>query len=306
MLITLLVFSTICSGFLDLDFHIAGAVARQEFTLLNRITLLLMIFLVPLVLLVLLFAYHYRRKNKYAKYDPEWKHSTKIEVVCWGLSTFVLAIVAIATVYTTYSLDPYKEIKSDKKPITIQVISLNWKWLFIYPEENIATVNYIRVPKDTPVNFKITADSPMASFIIPELVGQVYAMSGMKTQLHMIANQYGMYEGRNVNYTGRGFSNMLFQTEVTTDKEYKAWLREAKSKNINHKLSYKNYKVLAQDSVSNPVEIFGQVDKGLFHRVYMSFMMPENMDMKNMKKGHNTMKTKHMKKDMQNTHNQEA
>ena len=155
----------------------------------------------------------------------------------------------------------------------IEVVSLDWKWLFIYPESKIATLNYLKIPVDTPINFKITAASPMNSFIIPQLGGQIYAMTGMKTQLYLIADTPGIYRGLATNYTGIGFSGMHFTTEVTSPEDFTTWVNSVKETSA-HLTSAVFWEELVPKSIDDPVRYFSQVDDGLFDSIIMHYMMP--------------------------------
>ncbi len=145
-----------------------GIITAQEKDLFIIATVLMLLVVVPVIILTLWFAWRYR-EGANAKYRPEWTHSTALEVVCWGIPAILILVLGIMVWKTTHSLSPYKPLESDKKPLEIDVVALDWKWMFIYPEENIATVNYIKIPKDRPINFKITSAAPMNSFFIPEL-----------------------------------------------------------------------------------------------------------------------------------------
>ena len=182
-------------------------------------------------------------------------------------------IVSILTFVKTHELDPYKPIASDKKPMTIQVVALQWKWLFIYPEEKIATVNFVQFPKDTPLHFEITADAPMNSFWIPHLGGQIYAMPKMKTQLNLIANALGDFRGSSANLSGEGFAGMHFIARSSSEEDYTKWIESAK--NSSNALSLDEYKKLASPSKDNPPEIFQLKEEKLFDLIIMKYMHPQ-------------------------------
>ncbi|MDW2406147.1 ubiquinol oxidase subunit II, partial [Vibrio sp. 1262-1] len=176
------------------------------------------------------FAYRYRASNTDEEYAPEWSHSTKIEVVVWTIPIIIIAILATITWRSTHELEPSKPLVSDVKPMTIEVVSLDWKWLFIYPEENIATVNYVAFPKDVPVTFKLTSDNIMNAFFIPRLGTQIYAMPGMVTKLNLIANHEGDYKGFASNYSGEGFSQMKFTASAMPDRAaFLNWVQKVKA-----------------------------------------------------------------------------
>jgi cytochrome o ubiquinol oxidase subunit 2 len=250
-----------------------GAIAAQEKHLFIVVMLLMLIVVIPVIFLTLWFAWRYR-EGANAKYRPNWSHSNAIEVICWGVPFVLILVLSIITWKTTHSLSPYKALESDKKPLEIDVVALDWKWMFIYPEENIATINYIRIPKDRPINFKITSAAPMNSFIIPELGGQIYAMAGMTTQLHIIANNNGKYRGFSANYTGTGFAEMQFYTEVSDQKDFDSWVtkvRDGKHQALTWDYFWDD---LVKQSIGNPVTYYSDVDKNLFGDITMSYMMP--------------------------------
>lgn len=251
-----------------------GVITAQEKQLLIIATSLMLLVIVPVIILTLWFAWRYR-EGANAKYRPEWTHSTALEVVCWGIPAILIIILSIMVWKTTHSLSPYKPIESDKKPLEIDVVALDWKWMFVYPEEDIATINYIKIPKDRPVNFKITSAAPMNSFFIPELAGQIYAMTGMTTQLHIVATNKGKYRGFSANYTGKGFSEMQFYAEVSDEKDFESWVEEVR--NGKHQALTWDYfwSKLVKPSIGNPVTYYSDVDENLFNDITMSYMMPD-------------------------------
>ncbi|MGQ4002136.1 ubiquinol oxidase subunit II [Francisellaceae bacterium CB300] len=250
-----------------------GIITAQEKDLFIIATVLMLLVVVPVIILTLWFAWRYR-EGANAKYRPEWTHSTALEVVCWGIPAILILVLGIMVWKTTHSLSPYKTLESDKKPLEIDVVALDWKWMFIYPEENIATVNYIKIPKDRPINFKITSAAPMNSFFIPELAGQIYAMTGMTTQLHLIAENNGKYRGFSANYTGTGFAEMQFYAEVSDQKDYDSWVKEVRD-GKHQALTWDYFwSDLVKPSIGNPVAYYSDVDNNLFGDITMSYMMP--------------------------------
>ena len=250
-----------------------GIITAQEKDLFIIATVLMLLVVVPVIILTLWFAWRYR-EGANAKYRPEWTHSTALEVVCWGIPAILILVLGIMVWKTTHSLSPYKPLESDKKPLEIDVVALDWKWMFIYPEENIATVNYIKIPKDRPINFKITSAAPMNSFFIPELAGQIYAMTGMTTQLHLIAENNGKYRGFSANYTGTGFAEMQFYAEVSDQKDYDSWVKEVRD-GKHQALTWDYFwSDLVKPSIGNPVAYYSDVDKNLFSDITISYMMP--------------------------------
>ncbi|AIT09772.1 cytochrome O ubiquinol oxidase [Candidatus Francisella endociliophora] len=250
-----------------------GVITAQEKHLLIFATVLMLFVVIPVIILTLLFAWKYR-DGADSEYRPTWSHSNKLEIICWGVPFVIILVLAIVTWKTTHSLSPYKALESDKKPLEIDVVALNWKWMFIYPEQDIATVNYIEIPKDRPVNFKITSAAPMNSFFIPELAGQIYAMTGMTTQLHLIATNEGKYRGFSANYTGEGFAGMQFYTKVTSQNDFDNWVKEVKDGKHQDLTWDYFWSDLVKDSENNPVAYYSHVDKNLFGDIVMSYMMP--------------------------------
>lgn len=239
-----------------------GQVGMAEKDLIITATLLMLVVVVPVILMTIAFAWKYRASNTKATYLPDWSHSTKIEVAVWGVPLILLIFLGIITYKSTHALDPYRPLESDVKPVTIQVVSLDWKWLFIYPEQGIATVNKIVFPVDTPVNFQITSDSVMNSFFIPALGGQIYAMAGMQTKLHLIANEKGEFDGISANYSGEGFTGMKFTATATSQADFDAWVADVKKS--PKRLETAEYAALAKPSERNPVELYSSYTPDLF------------------------------------------
>jgi len=173
---------------------------------------------------------------------------------------------------TSHSLDPSKPLASDKKPLRVQVISLQWKWLFLYPDQHVASVNYLPLPVNTPINFQLTSDAPMNSFWVPQLGGQIYTMSGMSTQLHLMASQTGDYNGSSANISGDGFADMRFKAHVTSQADFDAWVRETTT--TSPQLTLDQYNVLAKPSseLSHTSYAFPVAYDGLYDTVIMKYM----------------------------------
>uniref|UniRef100_UPI003F5CF38A cytochrome o ubiquinol oxidase subunit II n=1 Tax=Candidatus Fukatsuia anoeciicola TaxID=2994492 RepID=UPI003F5CF38A len=249
-----------------------GAIGVEQKNLILTAIGLMLIVVIPVIFMTLVFAWKFRAKNKNSAYTPYWSHSNKIEIIIWLVPIIIITILAVITWQTSHKLDPYKPLVSDKKPITIEVVSLDWKWLFIYPEQGIATVNELAFPINIPLNFKITSNSVMNSFFIPQLGGQIYAMAGMQTKLHLIANDAGKYKGFSSSYSGEGFSGMKFTAIATlTEADFNQWVRQIKAS--SYTLNNTNdFNKLAQPSKNNPVKYFSSVKPGLFKEQINKFM----------------------------------
>ncbi|MGH8629559.1 MAG: ubiquinol oxidase subunit II, partial [Burkholderiales bacterium] len=198
----------------------SGDIAAQQRDLVVWSTILMLLVIVPVMLLTAVFAWRYRQSNRDAVYDPEWHHSTQLELVIWSAPLLIIIALGALTWIGTHTLDPYRPLSrldasrplpADVKPLKVQVVALDWKWLFIYPEQGIASINEMAAPVDVPIEFQITASTVMNSFFVPALAGQIYAMPGMQTKLHAVINRAGDYEGFSANYSGEGFSHMRFR-----------------------------------------------------------------------------------------------
>ncbi len=204
----------------------SGSIAIAERDLMVRAVLLMLIVVVPVYLLIIFMAWQYRARNKKATYTPDWEQSSMEEFIWWSIPFEIVLVLGALTWTATHELDPYRALSASQSPITIEVVALPWKWLFLYPEQGVVSVNTLVLPTDRPVQFKITADAPMNSFWIPALGGQMYAMSGMVTELNLDAPRAGSYEGRSANYSGKGFAGMTFETRAMTPTDFDAWVVE--------------------------------------------------------------------------------
>jgi cytochrome o ubiquinol oxidase subunit 2 len=249
-----------------------GVIAAQEKNLLVISALLMLIVVVPVIILTVLFAWVYRANNKKATYRPDWGHDHLAEILWWGIPSIIILILGVITWETSHSLNPFKPIQNEQKPVRIQVVALNWKWLFIYPEQGIATVNFIQFPVDRPINFEITADAPMNSFWIPQLGGQIYAMSAMRSKLHLMATEEGEFRGCSSNISGDGFAGMVFTAKVSSEEEFNDWVTVVKES--PKKLNLEEYKELVKPTAYVPVSFYSLDKKDLFDYVVTQYSMP--------------------------------
>ena len=248
-----------------------GDIGVQEKELILTALVLMLIVVIPVILMTIYFAYKYRASNtNHEEYSPEWSHSNKIEVIVWAIPIVIIAILATITWRSTHHLEPSKPIAKDgQKTMTIEVVAMDWKWLFIYPEEKIATINYVAFPKETPVKFKLVADNIMNSFFIPQLGSQLYAMPGMVTRLHLIANHAGDYRGIGASFSGDGFSHMKFKATALPDEaSFKQWVTQVKASSDSIR-NFSDYQVLAKPSIDAPVQYFSSVPDHLFDDVVL-------------------------------------
>jgi len=254
--------------------HPAGDIAIQERDLILASMALMLIIIVPVMALTVLFASRYRYSNQSTAYDPEWHHSTRLELMIWGGPLVIVACLGALTWFATHALDPYQPISrlapgrpvsAETRALTVEVVALDWKWLFIYPDLGIATVNELAVPIDTPIDFRITAASVMNSFSIPAMAGQIYAMPGMETQLHGVFNASGTYDGFSANFSGAGFSDMRFRARAMPPAAFAQWVGQTRA--TVGGLGKSQYLSLAQPSQAEPVRRFGSVDPDLYRSV---------------------------------------
>lgn len=267
----------------------SGDIAAQQSHLIVVSTLLMLLIIVPVIALTIWFAWRYRKSNTSAKYDPDWDHSTRLELVIWGAPLLIIIALGLLTWISTHTLDPYRKLSrldanrplpATAKTLTVEVVALDWKWLFIYPEQGIATINELAAPVDVPIRFKITASTVMNSFFIPALAGQIYAMPGMETPLHAVINRPGTFEGFSANYSGAGFSGMRFKFHGLSTEDFERWI--TKTKAVGGELNRSTYSLLEKPSEREPVRYYGKVDASLYHAILNRCLEPHQMCMDQM------------------------
>lgn len=254
--------------------HPKGEIGLEERSLILTVFALMSIIVIPVIIMTLVFSIKYRASNiKNTQYNPDWAESKTIECVVWIIPIIIIIIISILTWESTHKLDPKQPIKnSTSDPIIINVIALDWKWLFIYPQNNIAVINELVFPINVPIQFNITSNSVMNSFFIPQLGSQVYAMAGMCTQLHLIANISGKYRGISSNFSGQGFSGMKFTVTATKNfKEFNQWIQTVQMSK-NHIKNMISYEKLTEPSQFHPVTYFSDIKPNLFYEVINKFI----------------------------------
>ena len=247
-----------------------GPIGREETTLIYMSITAMLIVIIPVFVMTYLFVKRYRESNHDAEYDPDFVHSTKVELVIWLVPIMIVAFLSYLVYVKTHELDPYKPIASENKPLNIQVISLDWNWLFIYPDRNIALINELVIPEDVPLSFKLTSATVMTSFFIPQLGSQMYAMAGMQTQLHLMADEPGIFEGHNIEFSGEGYDTMHFKVIAKSMEDFEKWVGEAKQQ--SKPLDLMAFNSLNKPMTDYPVTIFSPVEPGLFNHVVSTFM----------------------------------
>ena len=251
----------------------AGHIAERESHLMMFAAALSLVVVVPVFALLFGIAWRYRASNTKATYKPDWDHNNWYESAWWLIPTCLILVLSVVTWNSSHELDPYRKLAGTAKPLQVQVVALNWKWLFIYPEQNLATVSYLTLPQNRPVEFTITSDATMNSFWIPQLGGQIYAMTGMSTKLHLLPEQIGTFTGASANISGEGFAHMTFKTNVVSQPAFDDWVAHAKRLPPQVlPLSQKTYKELAEPTQGYAPTTYPRVDKDLFDSILMKYM----------------------------------
>ena len=294
----------------------SGDIAVQQRDLVLISTGLMLLIIIPVIAMTLFFAFRYRQSNKAAKYEPNWDHSVGLELLIWGIPLLIIIALGALTWTSTHLLDPYRplgRIKPDTptlannvpvgnlvdkqqagngpngagRPLEVQVVALDWKWLFIYPEYGIATVNELAAPVDRPIRFQMTSSSVMNAFYIPALAGMIYTMPGMQTTLNAVINKPGNYEGFSSNYSGAGFSGMRFRFHGVSDAGFQAWVNRVKQGGAKASggLNRASYLQLEKPSEKVPVRYYNAVAPDMFKLVVEQCVQPGKVCMAQMMHG---------------------
>jgi cytochrome o ubiquinol oxidase subunit 2 len=245
-----------------------GPIADAERGLMIDAFTVMMLVVVPIIVMVFWFAWRYRARGN-ARYEPTWAYSVKVDAVVWLIPALIVIAVAVLLWRSTHKLDPYREIASANPPLDVQVVAQDWKWLFIYPEQGVASVNQLAIPAGRPISLRITSDTVMNSFYVPALAGQIYAMAGMQTRLQMLANAPGRFVGRNTQYSGGGFSDQFFEVLATEPADFDAWV--AKARQAPAKLDAAAYAKLAEKSRLVPIAYYSGLEPRLFDSIIAKY-----------------------------------
>jgi len=261
----------LCAAFLVASCHQTGVldpqgpVAAAERLLLINSTEIMLVVVLPVVLMTLGFAWWFRSSNARADHSPEWAYEGGIEFVVWSIPALVVILLGGVNWIGSYQLDPRAPIASDAKPLNVDVVALDWKWLFIYPDQGIATVNQLVVPAGTPIAFRLTSATVMNSFFVPQLGSQIYTMGGMTTHLNLLADKPGEYPGFSANFSGDGFSDMRFIVKSVPAGDFNGWITQARGS--GSALDDAGYAALAKPSQAVPPTTYRAVDPKLFDRI---------------------------------------
>ena len=243
----------------------AGPVAAGERTILINSVAIMLSIIVPVIVLTLAFAWWFRAGNTSARYRPEFTYSGRLELLVWSIPLLAVIFLAGIAWIGSHTLEPSRPIASRQRAVPVQVIALNWKWLFIYPEQGIATVNRLVVPVGTPVSFRITSATVMNSFFVPRLGSQIYAMSGMDARLNLRADRPGRFRGMSAHYSGEGFSDMTFIVHAVPPAAFAGWVASTKAN--GPVLDDGNYARLAMHEAASRPFTFRAARPGLYDEV---------------------------------------
>lgn len=247
----------------------SGEVGSQQRDLIVFTVALAAIVVLPVFALLGIFAMKYRAGNTKAKYEPEWSENKTLEIIWWGIPILIIIVLSVVTWITSHSLDPYRAIKSDKPALEVKVVALQWKWLFIYPEQGMASVNDLTIPTNRPVHFTLSADAPMSAFWIPDLGSQIYSMNAMSSQLNLIANKQGTFKGYNTNINGKGYAKMTFDVHSVSDDVFESWVHKAHS---GKSLTEATYTQLAQPGTLDAPQHYHLADPDIYDKVIAKYL----------------------------------
>ena len=257
------------SGVLDAQ----GPIAAAERLILLNATAIMLAVIVPVMIATVVIAWWFRAGNAHAKRRPDWTYSGVLEVVVWGIPLLVILFLGGIAWISSHDLAPRKPIASEARPLRVQVVALDWKWLFILPEQNVASVNRLVVPAGTPLAFDITSATVMNSFFVPQLGSQIYAMAGMSTKLHLLADHPGEFGGLSAMFSGAGFSSMRFTVSALAQPAFDDWVKQTKAG--DSPLDASRYADLAKPGTPKEQFVFSSVPDGLFDRIVMGNGQPE-------------------------------
>ena len=246
-----------------------GPIGVSELTVIGLAFALMLFVVVPVIAMALWFPHRFKASKPKGDYAPNWSYSAKIDLVVWLVPAAIVIGLGTLAWIETHKLDPFNPISASGRPIVIDVVSLDWKWLFIYPDQRVATVNQLELPVNIPASFRITSDSVVTSFFIPQLGSQIYAMPGKESRLHLLADKPGTYIGQNQQFSGRGYADMNFKVKVTSNRQFANWIQQLKrSPNI---LDHAQFERLKKPGVALSTNAYSWVEQDLFSHIVRGF-----------------------------------
>jgi cytochrome o ubiquinol oxidase subunit 2 len=250
-----------------------GPVGQAEKTILINSTAIMLAIIIPTMIATVAFAWWFRRGNSKAEYRPDWEYSGAIELVVWAIPALTIMLLGGITWIGSHDLEPSKPLNSQVKPVRVEVVSLDWKWLFIYPDQGIATVNQLVVPAGTPVEYQLTSATVWNVFFVPQFGTMIYTMPRMTTRLHLQADRQGVYDGLSAHFSGDGFPGMEFKAHVVPANDFAAWAQGARGKGLV--LDGKGYADLLKPSSYVKPITYGGVAPGLFDSIVANRAPPQ-------------------------------
>ena len=244
-----------------------GPIGHAEKTILINSTAIMLAIVIPVIVATIAFAWWFRRGNTKATYRPDWEYSGAVEMVVWSIPALTIMLLGGIAWIGSHDLEPSKPLPSGSAPLKVEVVSLDWKWLFIYPDFGIASVNQLVVPAGTPVSFRLTSASVWNSFFVPQMGTMIYTMPRMTTQLNLKADRQGVYDGLSSHFSGDGFSGMRFQVQAVRPDQFAAWAQSARGK--GPVLDGAGYAELSKPSSYVKPMTYGAVAPGLFNAIVM-------------------------------------
>jgi cytochrome o ubiquinol oxidase subunit II len=270
-----------CGGVLDPQ----GPVGESERLILFDSLAIMLAIVIPVIIAIVGFSWWFRASNTKAFYWPEWEFSGRIELIVWSIPALVITFLGGIAWFGSHSLDPFSPLDAKTKPIEVEVVSLDWKWLFIYPDDGVASVNLLTIPAGQQVHFKLTSSGVMNSFFVPQLGSQIYSMFGMTSQLYLQANATGTYDGLSAQFSGEGFADMRFEVHAVTPDDYKKWVADAKSSGAA--LDRAAYGELVKQSQNVKPTTYSAVEPKLFESI-VNGTAPQEPDLVNAPYGQTT------------------
>lgn len=253
--------------------HPKGVVADGTTSLLTGSFIIMLPIVVPTILAALIFGWWYRSSNSRAYYEPSFVESGKIEIVTWSIPLLTIMLLGSVAWLGSHDLDPAKPLSSNEEPLNVQVVSLDWKWLFIYPDQNVASVNRLVIPAGVPIHFTLTSASVMNAFFVPQLGSMIYTMNGMATQLYLNADRPGTFLGMSSHFSGDGFADMEFKVEALPLGEFSNWIEQTR-KSADGALTAQSYGDLAKQSANVAPIAYSAVEPDLFHKIVIQALPP--------------------------------
>jgi cytochrome o ubiquinol oxidase subunit II len=249
-----------------------GPIGAADKTILIDSLAIMLAIIVPTIVAIFAFAFWFRASNASARYLPHWAYSGRIELVVWSIPTLTIILLGGVAWIGAHQLDPAKPVEGSAKPLTIQVVSLDWKWLFIYPDQEVATINTLTVPASVPLRFELTSSSVMNVFFIPQFGSMIYTMNGMATQINLRADRPGTFEGLSAHFSGDGFSDMHFDVHVVPSEQFSKWAQDASR--AEKSLDEASYGEIARPSTKSEPAIYRLGDSQLFHSIVTQKLPP--------------------------------